>query len=93
MDDTIRFAKLDLDGAGGGDTHQAHHRRRLIGITDEAISLNFSKIEIDYKEFSELNLIGGALDSKVEIKASTSTSSSSRPQRWWRPRRHQAQHR
>jgi Ca2+-binding RTX toxin-like protein len=67
LDDTVRFAKLDLDGGGGGDNIKLTSGDSLIGITDTAISLNFAKIEIDYKEFSELNLIGGAADSKIEI--------------------------
>ena len=29
LDDTIKFAKLDLDGGGGGDQHQTHQRRQL----------------------------------------------------------------
>ncbi|MEY2521629.1 MAG: hypothetical protein QOJ66_194, partial [Ilumatobacteraceae bacterium] len=43
----------------------------LIGITDSAINLNFSKIEIDYKAFSELNLIGDETASRIEIKEFT----------------------
>ena len=60
-------AKLELAGGGGGDTLKLTTGDGLIGITEAAISLNFSKIEIDYKEFCELKLIGGEMDSKIEI--------------------------
>ncbi|MEY2524848.1 MAG: hypothetical protein QOJ66_3413, partial [Ilumatobacteraceae bacterium] len=52
----LKFSKLDLDGGGGGDIIKLNTPDSLIGITDSAINLNFSKIEIDYKAFSELNL-------------------------------------
>ena len=58
---------MKLDGGGGGDKIRLLSDDSLIAITDSAISLNFSKIEIDYAKFSELNLIGGASDNKIEI--------------------------
>jgi Ca2+-binding RTX toxin-like protein len=65
--DKAAFATLKLDGGGGGDLLDVKSDDDLIKITDEAVSLNFSKVEIDYKEFSDLSVIGGVTDSKVEI--------------------------
>ena len=54
---------------------QRRHRRQSgQDHDDSAISLNFSKIEIDYKQFTDLGLIGGAADSKVDISEFTGLS-------------------
>ena len=70
----IKFSKLDLDGGGGvGDQIKLTTGDSLVKIGDdliETVSLNFSKIEINYKEFSELNLIGGAPTARSRSRSS-----------------------
>ena len=47
-----------LDGGGGvGDKLNVATDDSLVKISDEAISLNFSKIDIDYKEFTDFGLV------------------------------------
>jgi Ca2+-binding RTX toxin-like protein len=65
--DGVKFAKLDFAGGGGGDELLVKLADPLIGISDTAIKFNFAKVELDYKEFSALNVIGDATNSKIEL--------------------------
>ena len=63
----LNFAKLDLAGGGGDDSLKLISGDSLIKITEEALSLNFAAIYIQYKEYKEVAVVGDEFASKMEI--------------------------
>jgi type VI protein secretion system component Hcp len=58
---------LKLDDGGGANKLDVEFDDALIEVTNEAVSLNFAKIELDYKQFGDLKLTGGVGDTEYEI--------------------------
>jgi Ca2+-binding RTX toxin-like protein len=58
---------LKLDDGGGANTLDLKFDDALIEVTNEALSLNFAKIELDYEQFGDLKLTGGVGDTEYKI--------------------------